>query len=141
MPYTAITDRQGVKQAFEALRDAFRKEEKDKNYYENPRFYPGGRNDLWGAFEDQKENRYTIAFGRGKRKNSAIFHVSPPKEGDKGSQGRGLFVQDNKGNKYLTHSGHIHPPKKFQRERKDVSGQLEGFTDSQCWVDVNLSQN
>ena len=105
MLYTAITDAQEVKKTFEDLRDVFQDKGEKRGYYHNdnnPRYCLQDKEDLWGAFGDSDENRYAIIFGRGNRMN---FHVNPPMEGADDRQGKGLFVRDDAGNKYLTHSG------------------------------------
>ena len=127
MPYTAIIDRQGVKEAFEALWDAFRNNgEESGDYWKSPRYYLRDRDDLWGAFGDVDEDRYSIIFGRG---NGVIFHVNPPMEGAGGRQGEGLFVQDDAGKKYLTHSGNLSHVAN-SRER------LSDFTGPDPWITV-----
>ena len=133
MPYTAITDRQEVKQAFEALWDAFRNNGEEKgDYWKNPRYYLRGRNDLWGAFGKYNidKNRYTIVFGRG---NLAIFHVNPPMEGIHGRQSEGLFVQDDAGNKYLTHSGKL-------SHLANSREKLSSFTGPDPWITVTVRE-
>ena len=129
MPYTAITDGQGVKEAFEALWDAFRNHgEESGDYWKAPRYYLRDRDDLWGAFGDVNENRYSIVFGRG---NRAIFHVNPPMEGAGGRQSEGLFVQDDVGKKYLTHSGNL-------SRVANSRDRLSDFTGPDHWITVTV---
>ena len=131
MPYTAITDGQEVKQTFADLRNAFQKNGEKRGHYHNknnPCYHPRDRDDLWGAFGDSDENRYAIVFGR---KNGAIFHVNPPMEGARGRQSEGLFVQDDAGKKYLTHSGNLNRVPN-SRER------LRDFTGPDHWITVTV---
>ena len=131
MPYTAITDGQEVKQTFADLRNAFQKNGEERGHYHNknnPRYYPRDRDDLWGAFGDSDENRYAIVFGR---ENRAIFHVNPPMEGARGRQSEGLFVQDDAGKKYLTHSGKLN-------RVPNSSERLREFTGPDHWITVTV---
>ena len=131
MPYTAITDGQEVKQTFEALRDAFIENGEKKGHFHNdnnPRYYLRDMDGLWGAFGDSDENRYAIVFGR---ENRTIFLVNPPMEGAVGRPSEGLFVQDDVGNKYLTHSGNLSHVAN-SRER------LSDFTGPDPWITVTV---
>ena len=131
MPYTAITDGQEVKQTFEDLRNVFQKNGEERGYFynkSNPFYYPRDRDDLCVAFGDSDKNKYAIVFGR---KNREIFHVNPPMEGAVGRESEGLFVQDDVGKKYLTHSGNLNRvPNSRERLRK--------FTGPDHWITVTV---
>lgn len=107
MPYTVITDENDVQQAFEELQKDFQvdAEENGRLSYERSIYQHRRKDNLWGAF-DPDQGRYYIGFGRGDS-TIPVFMVNPPKEGDNGRQGEGLFVRDGRGNKYLTHSGNV----------------------------------
>ena len=141
MHYTAITDRQEVKQTFEALRDAFRdngEEEVSLREKYNLGYYLLDKNDLRVAFDDKNKNRYTIRFERG---NKVVFHANLPMEGADKSHARGLFVQDDGGNKFLAHSGDVILPPQLRLKTRSVSDQLMKFTGIQCWIDVKGERN
>ena len=109
MPYTVITDENEVRQAFEELQKDFQvdAEENGRLSFERLIYQHRRKDNLWGAFgPDQDPNRHYIGFGRGDS-TIPVFMVNPPKEGDGGRQGEGLFVRDGRGNKYLTHSGNV----------------------------------
>ena len=135
MKYTPITDEDEVRNAFEWLEKAF-KANADR---EITRYgYPGYQHDrfkLWSAFSPM-ENRYLIGFGK-TDSSTTVFEANPPKSGANGRQGEGLFVKDDKGNRYLTHSGNFSLPRGHEAAR-DSRDAFRKFIDSdQCWVSVS----
>ena len=139
MPYTAIIDKHEVEQAIEELKDAFQvgAEQYGESHGEL-RYLHRNKDDLWGAIGHQNDSRkidkHYIGFGRGKS-TTAVFEVNPPREGDHGGQGEGLFVQDDRGNRYLTHSGNLKISDESPRSKK-VREKLMDFTGLDCWIDV-----
>ena len=141
MPYTPITDGEEMRRAFEALRDAFLTGavRVEGEYYGDPfRYLHQNKNDLWGGiFYQEQKNTYRIGFGRGRVYDGApaILEMSVP--GQKGMRGSfaGLFVQDKRGNRYLTHSGNLTIPH-HHWAKGNVHGGLMQFTGNNCWIDV-----
>ena len=137
MKYTPITDENEVQDAFEWLKKAFQANaDRDKK---NSYGYPGYEHDLfnlWVAFTTL-ENRYFIGFGN-TNSSGAVFEANPPKSGTDGRQGEGLFVKDDKGNRYLTHSGNFNLPEGHEAAR---GGSREAFrkfiASDRCWVSVS----
>ena len=138
MLYTAITDKDEVKQTLEELKDAFQvgAEQNGESYGEH-RYVHRNKDGLWGAIGRQKDPRkrdkHFIGFGRG---GSMVFEASPSREGDHGGQGGGLFVKDDGGNKYLTHSGNLRISAESPRSSENVRDHLMKFTGSNCWIDI-----
>ena len=138
MLYTAITDKDEVKQTLEELKDAFQvgAEQNGESYGER-RYVHRNKDGLWGAIGRQKDPRkrdkHFIGFGRG---GSMVFEASPSREGDHGGQGGGLFVKDDGGNKYLTHSGNLRISAESPRSKENVRDHLMKFTGSNCWIDI-----
>ena len=136
MKYTPITDEDEVQDAFEWLRKAF---QANADREINPYNCPGYQHDsfkLWGAFAPM-ENRYWIGFGNIEDSSTTVFEANPPKSGTDGRQGEGLFVKDDKGKRYVTHSGNFSLP----RGHEAASGSREAFRkfidSDQCWVSVS----
>ena len=143
MPYTMITDRNEVRQAFEELQNAFQADaERSGESYRNDRYYHRDKDNLWGAFgQHEGRNAYFIGFGRG-NSTITVFEANPPKEGDDGRQGEGLFVRDERDNKYLTHSGNLSiSTRNTQRSPRNVRDRLTEFTGPGCWISVVNKNN
>ena len=144
MPYTAIIDKHEVEQAIEELKDAFQvgAEQYGESHGEL-RYLHRNKDGLWGAIGHQtdprKIDKHYIGFGRGKN-TTAVFEVNPPREGDHGGQGEGLFVKDDRGNKYLTHSGNLRISAESPRNGQNVRDQLMKFTDSNFWIAVERKE-
>ena len=136
MKYTPITDEDEVRNAFEWLRNTFQANaDREFKSYGSPA-YRHDRFKLWGAFAPM-ENRYFIGFGNTDSKNT-VFEANPPKSGADGRQGQGLFVKDDKGNRYLTHSGIFNLPKVHEAASGGSREAFRKFIDSdQCWVSVS----
>ena len=137
MKYTPITNKDEVQDAYEWLRKAFQanadQEFKSYNYpaYQHDRF------NLWGAFSHTAKNRYWIGFGKTDSKNT-VFEANPPKRGVNGRLGQGLFVKDDKGKRYLTHSGNFNLPKSHEVARGGSREAFRKFIDSDWnWVSVS----
>ena len=137
MKYTPITNKDEVQDAYEWLRKAFQanadQEFKSYNYpaYQHDRF------NLWGAFSHTAKNRYWIGFGKTDSKNT-VFEANPPKRGVNGRLGQGLFVKDDKGKRYLTHSGNFNLPEGHEAARGGSRETFRKFVDSdQCWISVS----
>lgn len=139
MKYTPITDEDEVRNAFEWLRTAFQADaDREFKSYGSPA-YQHNRFKLWGAFAPM-ENRYWIGFGNTDSSNT-IFEANPPKSGANGQYGEGLFVKDDKGTRYLTHSGNFSLPKGHEAAKGSRQA-FRQFTDSdQCWVSVSEKKN
>ena len=145
MPYTAIIDKDEVEKALKKLKDAFLVgAERNGESFGEHRYLHRNKDELWGAIGRQKDWRkrcaHFIGFGRGES-TITVFEVNPPKEGDDGNKGEGLFVQDDRGNRYLTHSGNLSLSKKSPRSEKNVRDQLMDFTGLDCWIDVTGIRN
>ena len=105
MPYTAITDEAGIEDAFETLRDIFQEGAEElgsklagctRRLHRNCR--------IWGAFGERKKE-YLIMFGRDERDRNPIFQADPPRTGSNARHGKGLFVRNAEGHRFLTHRG------------------------------------
>ena len=136
MKYTPITDEVEVRNAFEWLRNVFQTNaDREFKSYDSPA-YQHNRFKLWGAFSHKEKNRYWIGFGN-TDSNNTIFEANPPKSGANGQQGEGLFVKDDKGKRYLTHSGNFSLPKNHEAAKGSREA-FQKFIDSdQCWVSVS----
>ena len=134
MKYTPITDKDEVQDAFEWLRKAFQTNaDGEFKSYGSPA-YRHDRFKLWGVFSP-KENKYFIGFGNTDSKNT-VFEANPPKSGADGRLG-GLFVKDDKGNRYLTHSGTFSLPGNHKVTRSSREAFREFIGSDQCWVSVS----
>ena len=107
MPYTPISDEDEIRAAFHALTDPF---SRDANGETTLGGYPASfheETEIAFRFHDApRHDRYIIAFGE-KEKRETIFEANPPKEGTNGRHGEGLFVKDERGRRFLTHSGNF----------------------------------
>ena len=137
MKYTPITDEDEVRNAFEWLKIAFQTNaDEEFKTYDSPA-YRYNRFNLWGAFSEKEKNRYWIGFGN-TGSNNTIFEANPPKSGADGRQGQGLFVKDDKGNRYLTHSGNFNLSRGHEAAGGGSREAFQKFIDSdQCWVSVS----
>ena len=98
MPYEPITDKDGVRAAFETFREIFQEGAEEKKLSGYTRYMH--RNPvLWGGFAEHT-NKYLMMFGR--RKSNDIFNANPKNTGD---GGHGLFVRDKNERRFLTHDG------------------------------------
>lgn len=134
MVYTPITDDDEVRNAFEWLRDAFQTDaDREINRYSSPG-YQHDRFKLWGAFSPM-EKRYWIGFGN-TDSSTTVFEANPPRSGADGRQGEGLFVKDDEGKRYLTHSGNFN----LSKGHEAASGSREAFRkfidSDRCWISV-----
>ena len=135
MKYTPITDEDEVRNAFDWLRNTFQANaDREFKSYGAPA-YRHDRFKLWGAFSPM-ENRYWIGFGN-TDSNNTIFEANPPKSGTNGRQGEGLFVKDDKGKRYLTHSGTFSLPKDHEAARGSREAFRKFIDSDQCWVSVS----
>lgn len=106
--------------------------------------------DIWGAFDlNPDKRRYWIGFGLrdasvaaepGATMGNPVFEACPPKEGDSGQLGEGLFVQDQDGARSLTHSGNLAVRASHPNVR-GVRTALMAFSERKGWVDVDGKSN
>ena len=138
MTYTPITDEDEVREAYEWMRNAFQANADQEVNRAGCLGYQHDHFNLWGAFDPmEKENRYWIAFGN-MNSSKIVFEANPPKSGTDGRQGEGLFVKDDKGNRYLTHSGNFNLREGHEAARGRSRETFRKFTDSdRCWVSVS----
>ena len=135
MHYTAITDEEEVMQAFEDLWSKFKEGAHENGRYDGAHcYYHRNRNDLWGVRGKHHINDADfIGFGRGGFGSSGekrpIFEMNY-RAGKDGGQDKGVFVQDDEGNRYLTHSGNL------RTGEKDVREKLMEVTDDDFWIVV-----
>ena len=129
MPYEAITDEVGIEKAFKKFCKLFKKGTKEFSKDGHTRYLHENHN-LWGAFKqtDSTAGAHLIMFGRLETRSS-IFQASPPKTGSSGS-GRGLFVRNEKGRRFLTRRENFHPRSNLPQKRE----KLREFPED--WIDV-----
>ena len=140
MPYTAITDEEKVKQAFEDLWSKFKEGAQENGIYSGAHcYYHRNKNDLWGALGKHSNDADFIAFGRGEFGSAGerppVFEMNY-RAGRDGGQDKGVFVQDDEGNRYLTHSGNLRISGK-----QNVRDQLMNFTGNVFWIDVERNNH
>ena len=135
MRYTVITDEEKVKQAFEDLWSKFKEGTQENGRYDGAHcYYHRNRNDLWGVRGKHHTNDADfIGFGRGGFGSSGerrpVFEMNY-RAGKDGGHDKGVFVQDDEGNRYLTHSGNL------RTGEKDVREKLMEVTDDDFWIVV-----
>ena len=127
MTYTPITDEEGVKDAFARLQTLFHEDAEGTK--ESPRHPESNLSAEIGETPRDGLERYIIKF---RHDNGQEFMVNVrPKIRDKaGSTGvQGLFVKDEKGHRFLTHSGRFN-------KIKESTVKFRKFTGSDAWIDV-----
>ena len=127
MTYTPITDEEGVKDAFAHLQTLFHEDAEGTKEF--PRHPESNLNGEIREAPGDGYNRYIIQFWRD---NGPGFmaNVRPKSRDQAGSRVvHGLFVKDEKGHRFLTHSG------RFDKI-KESTVKFREFTGSGAWIDV-----
>ena len=134
MSYTPISETDEVRRAFESLKRVFKKVSDETTRNNKGHHFFSHRESELRVQLGELDKRYLIAF-LDIEKDKSVFEPSPPKSGTNGNHGRGLFVAEENGSRYLVHTGNLNLSQKHP-VRNEVREAFRDFTGPQRWRDI-----
>ena len=136
MPYTPISDEDEIRAAFHALKKLFSEGANEETTLSGQPASLHEESGIVVSFKDVPNlKRYLILFGEKERRDKTVFEANPPKRGSDGRYGSGLFVEDERGMRYLTQICNFAVDAEFPIQN-GIREAFRRFTGDDRWIEV-----